>query len=224
MSLGNALKILVFTVMATLAAQAAFAACAPPKLVHIVTTEITPSLDPTAFDRLPKNFFREGDNHLRLEEQQDDANKVHGLAVISEPNIWMANLYDRTGRHIVDPNPRAVTTAAVFPDDRISSRILDLEFGCEAAFVSANAPKVERTETVAGVPFAVHKFIDGKAAVEILLKAGDPGPAFARYYRDDKIVWELRYDLYEVGSVADSDMFTAPKGVKYVETQLKVSP
>ncbi len=224
MALDMGLKRLAFVFALVLAAPGAHAACAPPKLVHIVTTEITPSLDPMAFDRLPKNFYREGDKHLRLEEQQDDANKVYGLAVISEPNIWMANLYDGTGRHIVDPNPNAATTAAVFPDDRISPRILDLEFGCEAAFVAAKAPKVDRTETVSGASYAVHRFIDGMEVVEVLFKSGDAAPAFARYYRDGKVVWELRYDLYDVAAAADLDMFTAPKGIKYVETQLKTAP
>jgi hypothetical protein len=207
-----------------LAGSAAAATCAPPSLVHIVTTETTPGIDPQSFDAQPKSLFRQGAKHSRLEEQPDDRNKVHGLAVIDEPNIWMANLYDGTGRHIVDPGPALATKAAVFADDRISPRILDLEFGCEAAYIAANAPKVDRTETVDGVALDIHRVTDGTEAVEILVKPGAVTPSFARYYRSGKLVWAIRYDLYEVGVAEDPDMFTAPKGVKYVETQLKTDP
>src|ERR1700749_2048865 len=98
------------------ASPAAAAVCAPARLVHIVTTETTPGIDPSSFDALPKSLYREGATRSRLEEQQDDKNRVHGLAVIDEPNIWMANLYDRTGRHIVDPGPVFNTHAVVFAD------------------------------------------------------------------------------------------------------------
>jgi hypothetical protein len=202
----------------------AAAACAPASLVHIVTTETTPGLDPLSFDAKPRSLYREGAKHSRLEEQQDDKNMVHGLAVINEPNIWMANLYDRTGRHIVDPNPAQTTQAEVFPDDRISPKILALEFGCEAAFVAANAPTVSRSETIDGVALDIHRVTDGAEAVEILTKPGAATPSFARYYRSDKLVWAIRYDLYDVAAVPDADMFTAPKGVKYVETQIKPAP
>ena len=149
---------------------------------------------------------------------------IHGLAVIDEPNLWMANLYDRTGRHIVDPGPTFETHASVFSDDRISPKILDLEFGCEAAYIAANAPKIDRSETIDGVTLDIHRVTDGAEAVEILMKPGAATPSFARYYRSDKLVWAIRYDLYVVGALADAEMFTAPKGVKYVETQIRGAP
>lgn len=210
--------------MALSVAGPAAANCAPASLVHIVTTETTPGIDPQSFDAQPRSLFREGARHSRLEEQQDDKNRVHGLAVIDEPNIWMANLYDRTGRHIIDPNPAQTTQASVFPDDRISLKILDLEFGCEAAYIAANAPRAAKSETIDGVTLDVHRVTDGTEAVEILTKPGVSTPSFARYYRSDKLVWAIRYDRYEVGAAPDPDMFTAPKGVKYVETQIKPAP
>jgi hypothetical protein len=216
-------KLLIVLVLCT-ASPAVAATCAPASLVHIVTTETTPGIDPQSFDAQPKSLYREGSRHSRLEEQQDDKNMVHGLAVIDEPNIWMVNLFDGTGRHIVDPNPAPAATAAVFPDDRISPKILDLQFGCEQAYIAANAPKPDRTETLDGATFEIHRVTDGTEAVEILEKPGAAAPSFARYYRQGKLVWALRYDLYDVNAMPDPDMFIAPKGVKYVETALKPNP
>ncbi len=202
-------------------ASAAWAACAPAKLVHIVTTETTPGIDSTSFDAQPKSLFREGAHRLRMEEQPDDAAKLQALAVIDEPNIWTVNLVDKTGRHVVDPGPILQAHAAVFPDDRIAPKILDLEFGCEADYVAANAPSVSRIETIDGVALEVHRATVGTEAVEILERPGAKTPTFARYYRADKLVWALRYDRYEIDPPSDPDMFTAPKGIKYVETPVK---
>jgi hypothetical protein len=218
------MKIWMIVLAMSVAGPAMATTCAPASLVHIVTTETTPGLDPASFDAQPKSLYRQGAKYSRLEEQQDDKNQIHGLAVISEPNIWMANLYDHTGRHIVDPNPAQTTEAQVFPDDRISPKILDLEFGCEAAYIAANAPKVDRSEAIDGVTLDIHRVTDGMEAVEILTKPGAMTPLFARYYRSDKLVWAIRYDLYDVAAAPDPDMFTAPKGVKYVETQIKPAP
>jgi hypothetical protein len=200
---------------------AAAATCAPAGVVHIVTTETTPGIDPQSFDAKPKSLFREGAKRSRLEEQPDDVNKLQGLAVIDEPNIWLVNLMDRTGRHVIDPGPEQAAHASVFSDAKVSPRILELEFGCEAAFVSANAPKVDRTETVDGVTLDVHRFIDGTEAVEILEKHGFDEPLFARYYRGGKLAWVIRYDLYDTAAPTDPAMFTAPTGIKYEDVSIK---
>ncbi len=193
----------------------AAAACAPASLVHIVTTETTPGIDPKSPDAKPQSLFREGAKRSRLEQQPDDSNQVHVLAVIDEPDIWMANLADRTGRHMVDPGPVLNTRAAVFSDDRISPKILELEYGCEAAFVAANAPKAERTEVVDGVALEVHRFADGSESVEILEKPGATAPLVARYYRSGKLVWAVRYDLYDTDAPSDPAMFAKPAGIAF---------
>jgi hypothetical protein len=206
---------------ATAVCGAAMAACAPAGVIHIVTTETTPGIDPKSPDAKPQSLFRQGSTKSRLEQQPDDSNQVHVLAVIDEPNIWTVNLADRTGRHMVDPGPVMATRAAVFSDDRISPKILELEYGCEAAFVAAHAPTAERNETVDGVLLEIHKFTDGAESVEILRKPGASDPLVARYYRSGKLVWAVRYDLYDTDAPTDPAMFAQPTGIKYQEASAK---
>ena len=214
------MKIICIMLAVSVDGPAFAATCAPAGTVHIVTTETTPGLDPTSFDAKPKSLFRQGAKRSRLEEQPDEVNGVQALAVVDEPNIWMADLASRTGRHLVDPGPELATHAAVFSDEKVSPRILDLEFGCEAAFIAANAPKIDRTETINSVPLDVHRFTDGFEAVEILNKHGFDEPLLARYYRDGKLAWVIRYDLYDTDAPTDPDMFTAPKGVKFQDVSI----
>ncbi len=90
------------------------ATCAPQQLVHIVVTDITPGIPAGAFAAKPRSLYRVGDDKMRIEEASDPANGIHGVVVIAEPNIWMANLYDGTGKHLVDPGPSLLTEAPVF--------------------------------------------------------------------------------------------------------------
>jgi hypothetical protein len=214
-------SLLILSLFCAAFAGPAMAACAPASIVHIVTTETTPGIDPDSADAKPKNLFRQGSNRSRLEEQPDALGVVQAMAVIDEPNIWLANLADRKGRHFFDPSAAPATRAAVFSDDRIAPKILDLEFGCEAAWVAANAPKVDRVEAVDGVKLDVHRFVDGIEAAEILEKPGSSDPAFARYYRSGKMVWVIRYDLYDANAPSDPDMFKAPAGVTYEDIAIK---
>lgn len=58
-----------------------------------------------SFSAKPKVIYRAGTRYCRLEEAEDTENKIHGLLVLNEPDAWMANLYDKSARHIVDPGP-----------------------------------------------------------------------------------------------------------------------
>ena len=59
--------------------------------------------------------------------------------VIDEPQVWMINLYNKSGRHIIDPGPSLDVKVPIFqfPNER-KSKLQDLEFGREVEFMKAN--------------------------------------------------------------------------------------
>ncbi len=94
------------------AAPAAAAVCAPTNLVHITVANVTPGIEANSFNAQPKDYYRLGSGKLRIEDALDGANGIHGVVVIDEPKIWMANLYDKTGKLIVDPGPAGIQYAS----------------------------------------------------------------------------------------------------------------
>lgn len=105
----------IFCVAVLCCAGPAYAAtCAPAKLVHLVTTDVTPGIPAGSFNAQPKSFYRIGSDKMRVDEALDLANGIHGVMVTAEPNIWMANLYDHTGKHVVDPGPTFFAKAPSF--------------------------------------------------------------------------------------------------------------
>lgn len=204
--------------IAVASAPAAAATCAPAKLVHIAVANADAGIDPTSFAGQPKNYYRIGSDKLRIEEAVDAANGIHGVIVVAEPNIWMANLYNGTGQHIVDPGPTFFAKAPVF-GTKLSSKLIGLEFGCENDFIAANAPNPIRVEAVSGTNYNVYRVEDGTDAIEILEKTGTTIPAFVRYYSQGSLGAVLRYDLYLTGLPNDPSLFVPPPNVQYKSSQ-----
>ena len=195
------------------------ATCAPRTLVHIITVDVTPGVSAQAFTAQPKGLYRIGSDKMRIEEALDSANGIHGLIVIAEPNIWMVNLHDHTGKHIVDPGPTFFAKAPIFGMPEVSPKLSDLEFGCEAEFLTANAASAVRSEQIGNTEYTVYRVDDNSDAVEILEKTGSNTPAFARYYHQGKLASVFRYDLYATGLANNPDRFVPPSGVRYSEAK-----
>ena len=201
----------------SLCGPAAAETCAPGTLVHIVASNVMPGLDAASFEARPKHIFRIGDDRIRVEEALDAANGIQEVVVIAEPDSWMANLHAGAGRHIVDAGPSFVAKAPVFGLKDVPARLLELELGCEAAFIAAYAPSPVRTERIAGRRYDVHRVEADGDAVEVLEPAGTATPAFARYDHAGKLAAAIRYDLYQTGLPDDPSLFVPPAGVRYEE-------
>jgi hypothetical protein len=188
--------------------------CAPPKLVHITVTDVTPGVAAGTFAAQPRDIYRVGDGKQRVAEALDAPNRLKVLLIVAEPNIWMINLFDGTGRHIVDPGPTFYSRSPVLGVDSLPEKFLSLEYGCEAEYLAANAPKPSRTEQVGGETFEVYRVVDGADAIEVLERPGASIPAYGRYYAGDKLVLAIRYDRYETGLADDPSLFVPPPGIK----------
>lgn len=201
----------------SLPAASAAETCAPAKLVRIVVANVSPGVAAPSFAAQPKTYYRIGNDKLRVEEALDAANGIKELVVISEPNIWVANLYDHTGKHIVDPGPTLFARAPVFGSD-LKGTLIKLEFGCEADFIAGNAPKPVRSEQVASTQYNVYRVDDNSDAIEILERPGSSTPVFARYYQQGSLVMTLHYDQYQTGLPDDPSLFVPPANVRFTDS------
>jgi hypothetical protein len=192
------------------------AACAPPAMVRMVVRDVTPGMPADGHAAKPWVTYRQGSGNIRMEEAEDPARKLHLLIVTHEPDTWFVNLTDNSGNHIVDPGPTFAAHAPIFTGKGVSPEITALEYGCEAAFVAAKAPKPESRTTVGGEPLAIHVFRKGEERVEISMTAKG-APRQAAYYRGQTLLKLFRYDAYVSGMALNPVLFSAPKGVAYAE-------
>jgi hypothetical protein len=207
------------SVLATLgAASPPSSLCAPASLVHITVSNVSPGLDPASFAAKPKEYYRIGSDRLRIEEATDTADGIHALIVVAEPNVWLANLYNGTGKHVVDPGPTFVARAPLF-GTTLGGKFTGLEFGCENDFIAANGLKVVRSEQIGASVFDVYRIENESDAIEILEHSGSGTPAYARYYHQGQLQIAIQYELYATGLPNDPALFSPPPNVRYTDVR-----
>jgi hypothetical protein len=193
--------------------------CAPEKLVRLVVRNISPGLaagDPRA---QPRVMYRRGGQFLRTEDQPDpNHNGAKAVYIIAEPDVWAIDLSTRTGRHNVDPGPDFGVHAPILPlVADLPPAFRALEFGCEAAFVTANAPQAQRSVPWGETTAALHTVTVGDQTLALLMDSRRSEPLLISYLRQGKPVWVVRYDEFRADLPDRPELFQPPKSVTFQE-------
>ena len=200
----------VLLLLLLLPAPLLVAKCVPAKVLRIVTSFESPKAPEGSFARKPKTIYRLGEKYGRMEEELDEEHAPRGLIVVSEPDVWIVNLADHTGRHVVDSAENVIFHAPIV--DKADSKLwTQFEFGCEAEFMKAVGAEAEKlpggemryTHTAEGVTATLTTKPDGKPArVEVQTK-GEP--------------YALRYLAFETVDSPPASLFTKPQGIRFSE-------
>ena len=189
------------------------------KMMKIVTRDTSPDTPADSFGAKPKTLYRMGETHGRSEEMPDPDNGIHGMMVIAEPKVWMINLWDKTGRLIIDPGPTYVFRASIVPPDRRNQRppLQDFEFGREYDFLRLH--KATRSqEWVRGTQYdALSVSLEGYA-ITLLSTAGKDRPFRVTVRKAGQVVCQYDYDEYKTDLAPQMDLFTPPDNVRIIET------
>ncbi|MBI1196644.1 MAG: hypothetical protein GC203_02135 [Phenylobacterium sp.] len=192
--------------------------CAPAKLVHIVTRNISPGLAASDRAAQPRELWRRDAFFLRSQESADPTTGAQPLVIISEPDIWVINLANREGRHAVDAGPELEVRAPILPPRGLPPSMRALEYGCEPEYVATFAPREERVVPWGGTRAALHSHSEGEHRVAILMDQRRNVPLMVSYLRAGKPVLVIRYDDYRNDLPDRPQLFIAPPNVKLTET------
>ena len=108
------------------------------KMTKIVTRNVSASIDKNSFTAQPVTSYIVGTKFARSEEMPDPVNKIHGLIIFDSPECWMINLWDKTGRYILDTDPNSNFHMPIVPIEGKSQKINEFEFGNEISFLKKN--------------------------------------------------------------------------------------
>lgn len=189
------------------AAQAAVADCKPHRLLKIVTAAELPDVPAGDFRSQPRTMYRLGDRYARLEEPLNTADNVHLLIVVNEPDVWMVNRTDMTGRHIVDPGPTFEFHAPVL--DAVESEFWrQLELGCEEPFMKAVGALKEE------LPTGTVKYTHSAEGTTVTLTL-DRGIPTRVDIAAPKLTYGIRYLVFEMLADTSTERFQRPEPVRY---------
>lgn len=196
---------------------------AEPQMTKIVTRAIGPAIKTGSFAAQPKTMYLAGKKYARMEEETDVQNRIHELVVINEPDTWLINLADNTGRHVVDPGPTFDVHSPIFwtakpegqPDP--DKEFKDLEFGSEMQFFRERGAQDVGMRQVEEKNCRALALKKGSREVTLLFDPNTSKPCQIDISNEGKPEFSIRYLEYKTGLPFQKSLFEPPKGVTMTE-------
>ncbi len=185
--------------------------------VKLVTQDVTPGIDRNSFRAKPKTLYRRGMHGMRMVEQPDPEQGIHGLIVTRDRDSWLVNLATGTGQHVVDTAESYTVHVPLVPLDSARS-LIGLELGCELGFMKQRGVR-------AGVfKFGNETFHDfavsaGEIRLRLLVNPDTGLPAYYVLKRNGELLSAVRYLEYETGLELPDELFSKPAGITYSEAE-----
>jgi len=185
------------------------------KMMKIVFHDSSPDTPPSSFGAKPKTIYRMGDKYGRLEEMPDPDQKLQELIISAEPKMWMINLWDKTGRLLVDPGPKFVFHAPIIsPDEKNQKPPMEtFEQGKEYDFLRAHKAR-ESQETIDGKVYDKLSLSSEGYMITLLSYKGQQKPFRVTIRKAGKIVTQMDYDEYVADLPPQMELFEPPEDVK----------
>lgn len=140
-------------------------------------------------------------------------NYIHGLVIVSEPDVWMVNLFDKSGKHITDPGPVLDVHLPVFePAEGTKTKLDELELGGELEFFAKNGAKESAGEILEGRASMRHEVTINGDKVVLWTDAKSGKPLRIRLVRGSQ-TQTIAYVAYENELPFDPSLFQPPSGI-----------
>jgi hypothetical protein len=191
----------------------------PKTMIKITTRIIEPKPEPGSFLAQPKTVWRAGTIYSRTAEAPDPTNHIHALAIIHEPDAWMINLFDRSGRHLLDPGPTFNVHLPIFEQlSGANTKLNEPEFGKEMEFFAANDAKDSAGEMIDGKPSVHHEVTLSGSRLVLWTDAKSKKPV--RISRIQGVQRQtIAYLAYDDALAFDPTLFQPPTGIAVVDSK-----
>ncbi len=197
----------------------AIARAADPEVTKIVAQMIDPDVAGKAIPAKPKTMYLAGEKYARVEEEPDAAAGSQTLIVTNEPDSWIINLADKTGRHVVDSGPEFVTHAPIFwtTSGKPEPDFENLEFGAEMKFFGGGRARELKPRTVDGRKCKALSVKSGFHEVILLLDPKTEKPFQIDLIKFERLASSVRYLSYETNLPFDASLFEPPKDIQFTQ-------
>jgi len=191
----------------------------PKTMCKISVRSVEPASEPDSFSAQAKTYWRAGTKYARIAEAEDSKNHIHGLAVISEPDAWMINLFDKSAKHMVDRGPTLDVHLPIFPSTTgIKTKLDGLEFGNEVEFLTKNNATRASGQVIGGKATDRYDLRVGSSKVTLWTDAQSKKPVRISQTKDMHTE-TFEYLSYEDDLAFDPSLFRPPLGLRIEESR-----
>lgn len=188
--------------------------CAPQAMLRASIASDGPSARLGHFSRVPKVTYRSGTKYGRIEEALNPQDGVHLLIVVSEPDMWIADLRSGRGSHEKDPGPTYNFRARIFGDPEIRSVFINsLEIGCEETWLLAQGAKIIDVEHPALGHVQKLTYQEGSETLLLFLRNGIP--LRLEVFQEGSLYAAIRYLEFTRNLPFEKQRFEQPAGINF---------
>jgi hypothetical protein len=184
----------------------------PTTMMRISTRLVEPAPAPNSIAAQARVVWRAGTKYGRLAEPLDIQNRVHGLMIINEPDAWLINLYDKSGKHMVDPGPSLNVHIPIFAGGSVSPKLTDLEFGRELEFFSKKGAPLSEGEAINGKATERYDVTIENSKLVLWMDVKSKKPIRVSLV-DGGQTRTFEYLSYDDGLTFDASLFQPPAGI-----------
>lgn len=185
----------------------------PKTMVKLSMRLIEPEPEAGSFAAQPRVLWRADTKYARIAEAPDLENHIHGLTILNEPDIWMINLSDKSGKHIVDRGPSLDVHLPIFPAPAgVKMKLRELEFGKELEFFAINGATVSVGEVLKGKPAERHELTMSGRKLILWTDTASKKPVRISMTFSGQ-TQTVEYVSYEDGLPFDPSLFQPPAGL-----------
>ena len=184
----------------------------PKSMRKISTRVIEPKMDPGSFAAQPKVAWRAGNRYARIAEAPDPGARIYVLSIINEPDVWLINLYDKSGKHILDTGPTTNAHIPIFPPAWGVAEFKELEFGREVLFFTKSHAARSEGEVIKGAATERNKVTVGSASAILWTGLKSKAPVRISLTNGEQTM-TIDYLVYE-DLPFDASLFQPPPGIR----------
>ncbi len=186
------------------------------KMINISFRFSSPSYKPGDFIATPRKVWRSGTKYARNQESLDTAQDLHMLSISNAPDLWVINLFDSTGAHLVDPGPTYNVICPVI-EFYGESGVMELEFGSEQSFFDYYGARPLPNEKLNAIDCKVWELPRLQTILRLYVRTDTNLPYAVKSVRSDGFECTAYYDEYVTGLPLDRSLFAPVKNINYKE-------
>lgn len=184
-------------------------------MTKVIIVDNSPNIPKGSFEKVPKTTYLVGSKFARVEEAYDPSMNLHALLIISEPDIWMVNLANKTGKHTIDPGPDFNIHIPVLSGSDKENLFGDFEIGHELDFFRKIKGFRTYSKTMGGEKFDSYSVERKNLMVVVYTRQHSDIPIFVFLFKGNNVISIIRYLEYKKGLPIDPKLFRAPSNIHF---------
>jgi hypothetical protein len=186
-----------------------------PRMTRVVVRDVSPGVDPKAWEGQSVTIYRLGQQYGRVEYANGD------VVLVREPHSFYIDTSVKKAYHGIDTGPTYVFRAPVVRPNKLHGEIppelMGLEFGKEPEFLAYHGATERTSSAQDGVAVREQHAAFGDHLLIISSRADNGAPLQLGIFHKGTLVIAYQYEAWRRDLLPTAALFGIPEGIEVIE-------